>query len=260
MKDQENNVEEEKKLHDVLKWILGTLRKEDAKLLEKLLGDGLVKADVKSPENFNLDYNFPFSRFVYSLVEYYADKKGVSEENLGMLLFIYQNYDFVDNYFSTFVQRFEGMPCSADKVRFCINSIVEYLATGDQPDIEEIRLEYRVPGICFSNFWEVITFMEALKELYYWDILPYGKILPKLIEGVPERRADNTIMFLNKYASIGLFFDVVEREKIWVDKESVMKGDPEKFLKDSLLSWVIDFSEVNKFINKHVQEKSSENK
>lgn len=80
--------------------------------------------------------------------------------------FIFKNIDFVMRHFKEYTSTFEGMPCSTDKARFCVNALARYLV--DESEIEmnwDAEFTFHYPTTLKP--YEILHFFDCIYNLYH---------------------------------------------------------------------------------------------
>lgn len=98
------------------------------------------------------------------------------------LVFIIQNYRFLELSFTKVIEEYEGMTCCADKSRFIINSLVRFFKEGKQIVFNyDQEYTFHLPKKIFTSHQEVITFYNGLKGIRYGNYKKYLQALKEVI-------------------------------------------------------------------------------
>lgn len=164
-----------KTISNVFDSILDQSQKETLEKFPELKTQLLGVVD-KSPEEFNLEVYYAIDGILRSIVSE-AIKKSAWDKKTSAILFIYENYHFVESNIQKFIEIREGHSCEADKSRWLIKSLVKYYSKGE-------KIDMRIGKKCFwkPHFWTAkqwITLFDALVGLYYGNFNEYMLFLQK---------------------------------------------------------------------------------
>lgn len=122
-------------------------------------------------QNFDLD-GFYFS-LVYPL-DQMIEGLLVPEVPSADARWLLRHYGFVENHFCSVIRAREGSPCSADKARFLLSSLLRFFLTGAEIQINyEQQYTYHLPRVVFTTHADTLAFYRALQSLHVGDVTPY---------------------------------------------------------------------------------------
>lgn len=143
---------------------------ENIKLYKSIVEQSSIKS-FDNPEEFYFSVLYPFENYINSFL-----KLNISSNE--DVVFIYQNYNFLDNHIEKLFIMYEGTPCSADKSRSTINNLIQFYLTGKNIDYDyTAEYTYHLPSKILKKHVDIIGFYTALKKLYYGDNKEYLKML-----------------------------------------------------------------------------------
>ncbi|MFA7708499.1 MAG: hypothetical protein WCX73_06115 [Candidatus Pacearchaeota archaeon] len=172
---KENKKIDKKIIGDIFNGILDVSQKE---IIEKFpeLSKTLSEVATQSPEDFNLEVFYNLEGVIRRLIANNMSKsdwdKGVSQ-----VVFLYTNYNYIENNLSKFIEIKEGSSCSADKSGWLINALTNYYSKGTPIDMTISEKCYWKP-----HFWTAEQWIEAFKALhnfYYGGFNEYMLFLQK---------------------------------------------------------------------------------
>lgn len=127
----------------------------------------------KNPETFFYTLTFPMSEAIRGmLITQFNNNSSVN--------FIFERYDFLKNHLCALFSQFEGRGCSADKARTVISSLINFYLSG-----EEIKWNfnqeytYGLPKVIMQDHQSVVSYFEAIRNLYYGQSSDYFKWMAK---------------------------------------------------------------------------------
>lgn len=178
--DKKLNKEEiEKGLNDIFSAILNNREMESKEKYGEIINQ-LMKSfgdDIKEIDTF------------YYLIQYELDEAleylikqmypSLSFKKLERVIFLYTNFNFVENQLESIISKKEGPTCSIDKCRWLINSYLTYLIEDRFPDMTKEKRCYWKPDFGSGEEW--IEFLDSLFSFYYGDLERYFKSLGRLI-------------------------------------------------------------------------------
>lgn len=173
--------------NDVLKNIILSMGdmfdKEKIELYSKLI-------DYSCLNNVNLN---DVDEFYYSMISPHEDFiEGLLKTELTKnkdVIFIYQNYRFIEHHFIYWFEKIEGSPSCVDKASAVIKKLLMFY----KDDIEKIEFDYdgeytfHLPKKIFMDHDSIIGFYEGLKRLQYGNPTKYLESLNEIRETINNK-------------------------------------------------------------------------
>jgi hypothetical protein len=146
--------------------------------LEKFpeLSKSLSDIMTKSPEDFHLDVYYPLDNIIRASISNDL-KKSPWDKDCSNVVFIYENYTFIESNIQKFIEIREGHACEADKSRWLVSALARYYGKGEKIDMRIGKKCYWKPHFWTNKQW--IGLFEALHHLYYGNHSEYMLFLQK---------------------------------------------------------------------------------
>lgn len=163
--------------NDIIKFLDSLSNSIEAKNIE-LYKDVLSKSDIenfKTPNEFDIAVLYPWQNFIKT---YLKEIKSFNNE----VIWIYMNYRYIENHFSSLFSNREGSACSVDKAKTLIGAIINYYTSG-----KEIYFNYNneytfhYPKKCLLEHCIIIEYYESIKQLLYGDFIKYMNIIKDIL-------------------------------------------------------------------------------
>lgn len=114
---------------------------------------------------------------------------GVLGRDYG-LIFLIENYEFVERNFCSLFSEFEGSACSADKSRTVSRALFGHLLQGKPIEFDYgAQYVYHLPKAIFKDQQSIVDFFVALQGLYYGKPARYLDALSELHRRHPLQSA-----------------------------------------------------------------------
>lgn len=115
--------------------------------------------------------------------------KGLLGRDYG-LMFLIENYGFVERNFCSLFAEFEGQGCSADKSRTVSRSLFAHLLQGKPIEFDYgAQYVYHLPKTIFKDQQSIVEFFEALQGLFYGKPAKYLDAISELHRRHPMQSA-----------------------------------------------------------------------
>lgn len=138
--------------------------------LAKLISDNIDK----SADDFHMEFFYPLDGLIRNAIAKKLNKGDWSNE-VSSVVFIYSNYNFVEENLKKFISIKEGMACEADKSRWLVNALTKYYGEGKPIDMTIDEHCYWKPHFWSAEQW--IALFEAIHHLYYGNFEIYMMFL-----------------------------------------------------------------------------------
>lgn len=164
---------------EILNSLVGSINDENIELFKKLYED--KEFEIGTPEKFFYKYTYPYEKLSDGMLRYEFG-------NNSDIIFLYNNYKFIERHFKKLIQEKDGMVCCADKSRYIVNSLVEYFKDG-KDIVFDYDQEYifHLPKEIFNTQDDIIEFYGSLKRLYMGDSKSYIIFLKKIYKKDNEK-------------------------------------------------------------------------
>jgi len=130
--------------------------------------------DISDIEHFHYLIKHPFNRFLYGMI-----RTEVADDD--DVVFLYENYRFIESHFNKIIKQKEGMSCCADKSRAIVRALVRFFTTGETIVWNyDQKYTFHLPREVFKTHVEVMDFYKALRSLYYGNSVPFLEALKGL--------------------------------------------------------------------------------
>ncbi len=158
---------------DITKFLdsmIGRIEQKEIDLFKKVIATNKI-TDIKDHEGFFYAVLYPFEQFISGFV-----KSKIA--NNRDVVFIIQNQKFIEHNFARIIEEKEGSPCSADKSRTIMRSLLNHYKSGQKITFNyEQEYTYHLPKKVFKTHDHIIKFYEGLKFLWYGDNKKYLEAL-----------------------------------------------------------------------------------
>ena len=157
-------------LINYLNSMIGIIEKKEIDLFKKIIGTNEI-TNFKDHKKFFYAVLYPFDQFISGFV-----KSKIA--NNSDVVFIIKNQNYIENNFARIIEQKEGSPCSADKSRTIIKSLLNYYKNGQKITFNyQQEYTYHLPKEVFKTHDHIIKFYEGLKSLWYGDNKKYLEAL-----------------------------------------------------------------------------------
>lgn len=177
IKEKSDVTEEEKdvRVADLVSFLggwCGDITSENKALYQKIIeGSEIQSFNNNDYEEFHLSIIYPFNNFIDGFI-----RSEISDNH--DVAFLMANSEFVEHHFEEWVRRKEGAPCSADKSRTIIRSLIKFYSKGKKIAFNyEAEYTYHLPKTVFKTHDQIVEFYEGLKSLFYGKPEKYLKAL-----------------------------------------------------------------------------------
>lgn len=110
----------------------------------------------------------------------------VEKKNLWKLTYLWQNYNSVEHYISSFISGFEGTCCCVDKANWLLSNYMQYLIDQSVPDMEKKEKMFYKPN--FGTFEEWFNFIDAYIHSMYHYTSEFLTSSAKLIQKATSKK------------------------------------------------------------------------
>lgn len=140
-----------------------------------LVQDSLKAIQKSDPDLFYMTLGYPLDRIIDGVLS-----NAIAEN--GRARFLFQESGFVENHFRKLIERYEGMPCCADKTRTIMRALARNLIHGDEI-VFDFGQEYtfHLPKKIFKDQESILSFFEAIHNLFYGSFELYLKELQGIL-------------------------------------------------------------------------------
>ena len=152
---------EEKILEKVIETLATSIREDVIpKDFEKIVEDLKDSYMTKNPKNASVCLFFKIDTFKEYLAKaIMPEYETVDRKNLWKLILLWQDYNVVENYISSFVSTYEGHCCSADKGCWLLDRYMNNLIDGSVPEMKKEKGQFQKPS--FGTFEEWYNFIDS---------------------------------------------------------------------------------------------------
>jgi hypothetical protein len=169
----------EEALTGIFEAMIDDSNKQEMEMYQKIIASSKIKS-FKDPEEFYFMILYPWKKFVKGLL-----KTQLKDDN--EVIFIFQNYTFIEANFQKLINDIEGMACCADKSGTLIKKLIKFYMTGETIQFDHTaKYTFNLPKVVFTDHDEIVEFYEALKSFHYGDGTKYiaalNNVLTKGIE------------------------------------------------------------------------------
>lgn len=174
-------------LKNVITTLVSSFDKEDLELYSDLIDRFKIKQYNRLDE-FDMGVLYPFRKFQRLLIQ------GLYNTNDNKLVFLIQQYSYVESHFQKLFQKYEGSFACADKSRTVVDRLFGFYTEGEQIKFNyDGEYTYHLPKILFKTHDDIISFYDAIVSLYYGNSDLYIHELGKIMEIMKEEEAINKI-------------------------------------------------------------------
>ena len=161
------------KIKEVLNGMFDNIGKEQIELYQSLI-DKKCPVNITNIEEFYFRLIYPFNEYISGLI------KSEISTNCDVV-FIIQNYFFIENHFINLIKIVEGSVCSSDKSRTILRCLFDFYKNGNKIKFNyNQEYTFHLPKLIFKTHENIIEFYEAIKNLYYGNNEKYLKVLLNL--------------------------------------------------------------------------------
>lgn len=123
---------------------------------------GAIKAlNDRRPDRFRLALAYPMSKVISGLIHEYAGRDGDGQ-------FLLEHNAFVESHLRNLIEKYEGSACCADKVRTIMSAALRHYADNELISFNyEGEYTYHLPSVIFRDQKSILSFLSALRHLYY---------------------------------------------------------------------------------------------
>lgn len=169
----------ENKLKNFLDTFSSSISEENKKLYSDLIDKFPKIEELQNPSDFHFSVIYPWENFLSAYLSSFIKNKDI--------IFIYENYNYIENHFSKLFNNVEGSACSVDKANTIIRELIKHFNTGSEI-VFDYNQEYtfHLPKVIFTEHEEILNFYKSLKSLLYGNYNLYipalGEILKKAVK------------------------------------------------------------------------------
>ena len=148
--------------------ILSTSIMEDVipKDFEKIVEELKDSYMTKNPESASVCLFFKIDQFKESLAKaIMPEYETVEKKDLWKLILLWQDYNTIEHYLSSFISSYEGSCCSVDKGRWLLNNYINYIINKEEPNMKKKEKEYWKPS--FGTVEEWFNFIDGYIKSRY---------------------------------------------------------------------------------------------
>ena len=158
----------EKVLEDLIEILLTSIREDGIpkKDFEKIVEELKDSYMTKNPESPSVCVFFKIDQFKEYLAKaIMPEYENVEKKDLWKLILLWQDYNTIEHYLSSFISVHEAICCSVDKGRWLLNNYMNYIINKEEPDMEKKEKEYWKPS--FGTFEEWFNFIDGYIKSRY---------------------------------------------------------------------------------------------
>lgn len=172
-------------IKNVLNMMSDNIGKENVELYKKLIEQNGIKK-IDDVDDFYIMMVYPYEKFLKGFIQVEISK---NDEVKFLLL----HYNFVEYQFQKIIVDTEGSACSADKSRTIMRRIFNWLNKGEKIEFDyNGEYTYHLPKKVFTTHDDIVSFYEAVKNLYYGNYKPYLEALGKIITKIKIENENNS--------------------------------------------------------------------
>ena len=168
---------------EALGGLLEAISKEGVGLYRNLAGTNLVSKAAAAarngdPEIFYLSLQYDLDQLLSGVVE--TEIPGKRDAHFLML-----KSQFVGSHMDKLFRRYEGWPCSHDKTKTVMRSLMKFFKTGEKIQFNyNNEFTYHLPAKVLNEHDQIIAYFNALQHLYYGNPEHYFTVMASF--GEPE--------------------------------------------------------------------------
>ena len=165
---------EKARIKEVLNFMFDSIENNQIELYGKLIDEKCFEK-IEDVQDFYLGLIYPHEQFISGLI-----KSEISKNN--DVVFILENSQFIEHNFRYWVEKKEGMACSADKTRTILRRLVNFYKNGTKIEFDyTAEYTFHLPKVIFKTHESIVEFYEGVKSLHYGNPTLYLNALKSLI-------------------------------------------------------------------------------
>jgi len=171
-----------KDIEDIVALLYERIGEEDTELFKEVIEkSGFEFPDKLTVGQFYLKLVYPYmDQFLGVLI------RGKISTNSDVI-FILTHSRFIERHFVRLIYRAEGYMHCADKSRHIMDRLLDFYRDGTKIEFDRTqKYTYHLPVIIFTTHEDIISFYEALRDLYHGSPEAYAKELAKLLPAKPS--------------------------------------------------------------------------
>ena len=171
-------------IEDVIKNIMAVLlvseEKENLSRYEEVIKSVINSGyNFEDMDNFSVLINYQLKKILAQVV-FFVNSNSISESvDQDKLVFLYLNYDFMENHIRNLIVSKEGSCCCADKTSWILEKYRNYILTGQKIDLGT-EIKFWMPG--FGEFSDWMRYCDSLYSLFHGGPREYMAAYTSLLE------------------------------------------------------------------------------
>lgn len=118
---------------------------------------------LDSAEKFNILFMFELDQILDMAIK--NALPDVSEKNKNNLIFLYKNYEFIENQLEWLIKQREGIACVNDKTRWLLHHYAKFQLDGAALDMTISEKCFWKPKFGTGEHW--LSFIDGIQAMYY---------------------------------------------------------------------------------------------